>query len=178
MIDNWKKAIILILLCIILFFGVISFLTRLILGPRPPRPEITRAEFNIRLEYELYGERIVIEDTIIAEFDGFSSDTGIMEWFRTWRLRLASNRRAEHLLLRHLDDGRRIYYHLGGAGYYMGDTSGNRNPSEFNHVFIVERGRNTSIGNRRGLTHQELLDEFGIQLISWEYDPPITNRFR
>lgn len=41
-------------------------------------------------------------------------------WYRTWRLHLASDKRAQQLLLHELDDGRKIYYHFGGAGFYMG----------------------------------------------------------
>ena len=177
-----KIVIIIIVGIVVLFWGVIMILSRMLLGPRPPRPEITRGEFDFRLEYEVNGERIVIEDTIIVQFDGFSADSGSMAWFPTWRLHLASNRRARHLLLLELEDGRRIYYHLVSPGhYYMGDVSGNRRPRKdsFNSVFYVERRRDTSIGNRRNLTNEELLSKFGIRLISWEWehDPPIENNF-
>ena len=69
-------------------------------SPSIPTPEITSGEFPFRIEYELNGEFHVIEDIVIAEFDGFSADSGSMAWFRTWRLHLASDRRAQHLLLR------------------------------------------------------------------------------
>jgi len=36
----------------------------------PPEPEITYGEFPFRLEYEIDGERFVIEDVVIVEFMG------------------------------------------------------------------------------------------------------------
>ena len=46
------------------------------LQPNPPRPEITFREFPFRLEYEINGERKIIKDTLICQFDGFGSDEG------------------------------------------------------------------------------------------------------
>ena len=55
-----------------LVFLVVSMLPLFIISigaPAPPAPEITYGEFPFRLEYEIEGERFVIEDTLIAEFD-------------------------------------------------------------------------------------------------------------
>ena len=70
----------------------------------PPKPGITYGEFPFRLTYELNGEIKVIEDTIIAEFDGFSTPTsaGI---YRVWKTRLKSgNERLTLLDLRPLNE--------------------------------------------------------------------------
>ena len=163
---------------VVIWLGIHILGGYLLLGSRPPAPSITRGEFDFRLEYEMNGERIVIEDTIIVEFDGFSTDAGAMAWYRTWRLHLASDRQAEHLLLLVLDDGRRMYYNLGNPNYYMSDMSVEWSPPYFNGVFIIQPGMNTSRENREGLTHVALYEDFGIRLISWEHDPPITNTFR
>ncbi len=64
----------------------------------------------------------MIEDTIVALFDGFSADAGSMAWYRTWRLHLASDRRSRNILLDELEDGRRIYYVPESANYFMGDV--------------------------------------------------------
>ena len=173
------KGLIIVVLVVVFIWVGMRILSAILLGPRPPRPAITRSEFDFRLEYELDGERIVVEDTIIALFDGFSADSGSMAWFRTWRLHLASDRRAQHLLLRELEDGRRIYYGLGAAGYYMGE-SGSRELgiwTPFNAPILVETsgsptGSHSSVGGPEGL-----YNDFGIRLISWEHDPPIENSF-
>lgn len=61
----------------------------------------------------------MIEDTIVALFDGFSADAGSMAWYCTWRLHLASDRRSRNILLDELEDGRRIYYVPESANYSM-----------------------------------------------------------
>lgn len=38
--------------------------------PNPPQPTIKHGQFPFRLEYELNGQRKIIEDTLICEFDG------------------------------------------------------------------------------------------------------------
>lgn len=120
--SNRNKILIIIVVTAVFHLGTNAVLSRIILGPKPPRPEITRGEFDFRLEYEVDGERIVIEDTIVALFDGFSADAGSMAWYRTWRLHLASDKRSRNILLDELEDGRRIYYVPESANYFMGDV--------------------------------------------------------
>ena len=170
------------MLIVVLVWMVIRIIGAILLGPKPPRPEITQGEFNFRLEYELNGEIIVIEDKIIAQFNGFSADTGSMAWFRTWKLHLASNRRTRNILLKELEDGRRIYYVVESANYFMGDLQTeietNYNWYPFNGV-TIEYPPNIipEIGARFINGLQDLYDRFGIRLISWEHDPPIENNF-
>ena len=168
------------LLLLIPVISTIIFFISTITSPSPPRPEITRGEFEFRLEYEIDGEIVIIEDTMIAEFAGINHFS-VNGKYRRWNLSLASDRRREHLLLLELEDGRRIYYNLAAPGYLMGETVGTRHPNvfdPFNAVFIVERGVNPSRGSRRSVGGPDgLYNQFGIRLISWEHDPPIENRF-
>ena len=47
-------------------------------------PEIRYGEFPFRLEYEINGERFVIEDTVICEFDGIGWNEAQGK-FRKWK---------------------------------------------------------------------------------------------
>lgn len=145
----------------------------ILLSPAPPKPEITYGEFPFRLEYELNGERKVVEDTLICEFDGFGMDEGRGK-FRRWKERFASGN--EEVLLLKVDVSKKIYYQVGGAYYYMGDMP---EATGFKHEFP-----NASIEQRRdNLTSdstifaEDLFSEFGIKLISWDYTQPIINTF-
>ncbi|EME8163382.1 hypothetical protein [Enterococcus faecium] len=180
--SNRNKILIIIVVIAEFHLGTNAVLSRIILGPKPPRPEITRGEFDFRLEYEVDGERIVIEDTIVALFDGFSADAGSMAWYRTWRLHLASDRRSRNILLDELEDGRRIYYVPESANYFMGDVQKEREPNPnwypFNGVTIeYPRNKTPEIGAKFISGLEDLYDRFGIRLVSWEHDPPIENRF-
>ncbi|WP_052487863.1 hypothetical protein [Gordoniibacillus kamchatkensis] len=143
------------------------------LEPNPPRPEITHGEFPFRLEYDINGERKVIQDTLICEFDGFGADEGRGK-YRRWKERLASGN--ERVALAKVTDKMEIYYSPGSAKYYMDDLS---DSGEYEHyfpdaLFIEKRGGITTTG----IVHaDELYDKYHIKLISWNYTPPIKNSF-
>ncbi|MCQ4936305.1 hypothetical protein [Anaerotignum propionicum] len=52
-----------------LYFGISSM-------PDPPVPKITHGEFPFRLEFEIDGKTVVVEDTLICEYDGVGMDEG------------------------------------------------------------------------------------------------------
>lgn len=71
------------------FLGInLSIYLDTLLQPNPPKPAIKYGEFPFKLEYELNGELIVIEDTLICEYDGIKMVGGQKE--RSWTSRLAS----------------------------------------------------------------------------------------
>jgi len=59
-----------------------------VLSPDPPKPVVRYGEFPFRLEYEVDGERFVVEDTIICEFDGITVD--MSGKYLEWNMRLLS----------------------------------------------------------------------------------------
>lgn len=162
-------------LIIIVFFTLQWFgiYTGIKLLPDPPSPEITYGEFPVRLEYEINGQRMVIQDTLICEYDGIGSDEGRGK-YRKWKKRLASGNQRMTLLK--VDNTKEIYYTPGSANYYMGDLD---NAKDYKHSFpdaaIIENdGRITSDGI---ISSDELLSKYNIKLISWDYSQPITNNF-
>ncbi|MEX1029266.1 MAG: hypothetical protein WDZ91_04370 [Paenibacillaceae bacterium] len=125
------------------------------------------------MEYEINGQRKVIEDTLICEFDGFGSDEGRGK-YRKWNQRLASGN--ENITLLKVDDTKEIYYPLGSTDYYMGDLG---KYETFNHIFpnaafIEKDGRITHSGI---ISADQLLKQYNIKLINWDYTSPIKNNF-
>lgn len=168
-------AILLIVLIIIAFFTLpwLGLYTGIQLLEDPPDPEITCGEFPFRLEYEINGEQMVIQDTLICEYDGIGSDEGRGK-YRKWKKRLASGN--ERITLLKVDSTKEIHYTPGSANYYMGDID---NAKEYKHSFpdasIIESdGRITSYGR---ICADELLNKYNIKLISWDYTQPIKNKF-
>ncbi|WP_236290659.1 hypothetical protein [Paenibacillus allorhizoplanae] len=144
------------------------------LGPNPPRPEITYGEFPFRLEYEINGERKVIQDTLICEFDGFGADEANGK-YRKWKDRLASGN--QRITLLKVDQTKEIYYSPGSPDYYMGDlkdTEGYRHG--FPNALLIER-RDGKFTSNRLIRADELLNKYHINLISWNPSPPIKNNF-
>ena len=78
--------IVLMIACVLVLPWMLLYLG-IAFSPDPPRPEITRGEFPFRLEYEIDGKRVVIEDTLICEFDGFGMNEGAGK-YRKWKGRL------------------------------------------------------------------------------------------
>ncbi len=144
------------------------------LQPNPPEPEITYGEFPFRLVYEINGERKVIEDTLICEYDGIGMNEGQGK-YRKWKERLASGN--ENILLLKVNNTQEIYYNSGPADYYMGDMGeGVTYSHNFPHACQYKKYAN---GNSSYVTisADELFKNYNIKLISWDFTKPIKNNF-
>jgi len=180
---------------IIIAIVIIGFLIIVIVGVywqnrAPLEPEITYGEFPFRFEYEIDGERFVIEDTIIAEFERSVRGDMTTQAARRWQTTLMNNEGdndplgGSGFLLREKEDIT-IIFNPGFATYFMGDIdAGIRGRSENNND--VRSGPNITVRNPnftpilttiRVEDAHELLAEHGIILISWEYTPPVENSF-
>lgn len=180
---NVKKKVIfsmiivalLIVLIIIAFFTFpwLGMYTGIKLMPNPPRPEIIYGEFPFSLEYEINGQRIVIQDTLICEYDGIGLNEAQGK-YRKWKEHLVSGN--QKILLLKVDDSKEIYYDPGNARYYMGDLKSNEGyEHNFPNAMIAEKKGGT-ISNSI-INADELLNKYNIKLISWKYSKPITNNF-
>lgn len=174
------KTKILVILCVPLLLALafvaylaVPWLISIQSEPNPPHPEITYGEFPFRLEYEINGERKVIQDTIICEYDGIGSNIGQGK-YRKWKQRLASGN--ENITLLKVDETKEIYYPDGGADYYMDDMGEYESfePIFPNAAIFETDGRSTHSGI---ISAEELLKQYNIKLISWEVSPPIKNSF-
>ena len=140
------------------------------LSPNPPRPEITYGEFPFRLEYSVGEEVFVVEDTFIAQFDGFGQNEGVGK-YRRWVGWLAN---GGGTMVHVLTDGHwDMYITVGNAQYYMNDQLHPwPNPLSPN-IIDVFTGR--GLYNPR---REELIEKHQIELINWEFSDPIVNSFR
>jgi len=141
------------------------------LGPNPPRPTITYGEFPFRLEYEINGEVVVVEDTVICKFDGFRINTDGKSL--QWKQYLASNKREDSVLLLKADIATKIYYTVGAAMYYM---DADKYLPEYS---IVRYDAIYVTNNGSGLVSAEkLFNNYGIRIISFEPSERIKNTFK
>ena len=87
-----KKIIIVLLISVVSVLAVFKILSvleffSLFIEQKPP--QITEGEFPFVVEYEIDGERYIIEDTVVCSFDGYDHSA----WFakpRTWNEHLKS----------------------------------------------------------------------------------------
>jgi hypothetical protein len=139
------------------------------LQPDPPKPQVTYGEFQVRLEYEIDGQKKVIEDTLICKFNGIGSDEGRGK-FRKWKQHLKSNGKSEFTLLK-INDESAITFSPGSAEYYMGDSEDTENDSSFPDAILEE------VSGFRFIYAKQLFNDYKIKLLKWEADPPIENTF-
>ena len=169
-----KRLIIVLIGFLILIWIGIRVLSYVILGPKPPRPEITRGEFDFRLVYEIDGERFVAEDTLIVEYVGTGWDAGAGH-FNKWDSYFKSG--SDGIIELFRDESERIFMDIPRyltPRYLMGE----RYLSPIRHL-IRRVGLNDSTipSSRLTLLEDELLSEYGIEIVIWEHDPPIVNSF-
>lgn len=140
----------------------------------PAKPEIVREEFSFTLVYNINGERKVIEDTLICEFDGIGVDEARGK-YRKWKSKLASGGTNIILWENEGEVKEEIYYNYAPPGYYMGDPDF-KNGNKSNYSDIVLRKESSDI-DEEFISEKKLLQKYNIEIISWECEEPIKNVF-
>ena len=156
------------------------------LPPNPPRPTVKYGEFPLRLEYEIGGERKVLEDILICEFNGFKVVQPGSDKVRDWKSHLSSGNARLTLGVIH---GIEVYcfpmaFDRGLGSIYMGDGKYAPNVYQdddseiFPYIWKTSKyEENSNMGSTR-LFADKLWEEFKIRLISWEIAEPIQNSFK
>jgi hypothetical protein len=172
----FKIAIIIVIIMVLVVFAIVVLPWLMIaLGsvfmPKPPEPQIKYGEFPFRLEYEINGEKFVVEDTVICEYDGIGWNEGTGK-HRKWKEYLASNGEKGVLLL--TDTTRKIYCFVGSARYYMGDENYPEERPLTPRIYDIKLDDN----DMSIFTQNELRGKYNIKLVSWEFSEPIENSFK
>lgn len=158
-------------------------------------PRITRGEFPFVFEYELNGERFLIEDTIVCEFEGYDIYTNSFATFgypysRRWDMSLENGSDEKRVLIRFEDNSRSVFkkrqintyswvsVYFGSADYYMGESDSSKwYPciSYFEEYVVIPRYLSNTKSTE--LTNEQLEELFGIKIIRFEFSEPIENTF-
>ena len=187
------KNILIPLLVFVVIFGIFSpFMSPMDCSTYTPYilintvPEIKYGEFPFRLEYEINGQAIVIEDTIICKHNGHSGGN----WWSNWNASLTSGEQEKfswtmynQAIYLKIDDVNNICFLLGSADHYMGlykfyNVLGNEHDYDSYQVRafqIVGSDFPVSATGAQLISDDELLNKYGIRIISWEPSPPIEN---
>lgn len=175
-----KKVFCIFAVCIILgllymcIVPWVSIFIGTLLLEQPAKPEIEREEFSFTLIYKIGGETKMVNDTLICEFDGIGVDEGRGK-YRKWKSKLASGN--TNIILWEKEGGsEKIYYNYAPPGYYMGDPDdaggNNSNASDV----ILEKNLNDS-REQIFISEKRLLQKYDIEIVSWDCEEPIENKF-
>lgn len=139
-------------------------------GKKPPDPKITYMEFPFMLSYKLNGEIITIEDSYVCEYQGVKYNKGY-GYHRTWTGYIKSSN--DDLLLITEDNERKIYCLVGDPQYYMNEdlyelTDFTTSPH------LIAREKDGTTPTRPKLSTEEICDYYNIELLDWDFSPPLT----
>ena len=190
-----KKIIIGLLIAVVsvlAVFKVLSALEFLSLFIEQKPPQITEGEFPFVVEYEIDGERYIIEDTVVCSFDGYDHSA----WFakpRTWNEYLKSGDEDKRIILHEennysvltlgrLNEQSRVVLNYGSGAYYMGDKTNSRSMIYAKPFFYYSEkyktDEKTTYNTGEKLSEKELEKHFGIKIIRFEFSKPIKNKFK
>ena len=153
-------------------------------------PEIKEHEFPFCIEYSIGDKTYVINDTIICEYNGLTSEYGHHSPIRDWRRKLKStnDEYTDLLIVKEYDKQSFVknrtnhcvylFIGMGSAAYYMGEKQYKNTEKP---CFYIEECFFDSSGKYSAekivLTEKQLNDYFDIQIIQFNFSKPIKNRY-
>ena len=154
-------------------------------------PQITEGEFPFVFEYELNGQRYLIEDTVVCRYDGYdlSNLFPFILYSRRWFESLKSGEEEKRMIIEFdentesaLVSGRvniesRVHLFYGSGGYYLGDPEDADRGPKIRYTEKYQTGTKESTITGTDLSYEQLEELFGIKVIRFEFSSPIENTF-
>ena len=145
-------------------------------GSQVPRPEVEEGRFNLTLTYEHNGEIKKLSGVYVCEYDGVAWWDINADPYVNWKTHLEGELNTESVSVCTTEDGGEILITLQlYPEYFMGDPEcADFEPLVRAELFYYE-GENGTISE--SFDDAELIAEYGVRVISFEYDEPIENVF-
>ncbi len=182
-----SKVFMLVFCCVVFILMVWATITAVFFHGFEPRPRIDSGEFPFKVVYEIKGDKITIEDSIIVKYKGTDHNMDRLSPYK-WVSHFESGReKSKHLndLIGEnglvlfediLEDGKAcvVVMNLGINPYYMGYLSDGYIPG---NVFIATY----DLENKDGVDYHfstfdeaDLYDIYGFKIIETEFSNPIN----
>ncbi len=126
---------------VLVILGIILITLLALLYRLTAKPAMIRyGEFPFKLVYELNGNEVTIEDTVICEFGGMRF--GSNGWWRKWEGHLASGKEVKfaqdyNAISLMLDTTNEVFFFLDSPRYYMGDVRNIATWIDITRAFII-----------------------------------------
>ena len=156
--------------CILIVLVILS-LSLTSCGLSVPRPEIKEGRFNISVTYEYNGEIKTVTGVYVCEYEGVTWYNVNRDPFVNWKESFEGDIKYGGILpICNTDDGGEIFISLLlYPEYFMGD------PDYADYTPII---RAELWYPDEQIDDAERIAEYGVELISYEYDEPIENTFK
>ena len=159
-----------------------------------PAPQITEGEFPFVLEYEMNGERYLIEDTVVCTYDGYDMSNNFaifgFPYSRSWDASLKSGDESKRLFIElepntesvlvkgRINTESRVILYYGSGGYYLGDPEDTERVPCINYVEKYKASEKVIHHEVAPLSNDQLEKLFAIKIIRFEFSEPIKNTFK
>ena len=166
---------------ITVFLLVLTLTLSSCLGPDPKKPEVTYGEFPFTLIYEINGETITVEDTLVIKYKGVGANEGVgkyNKWDRYLKSEMSGGymRHNVRLFQGFLENGSSatIFLELGSCEYYMGLQE---DRLYYYHTDMKPGDIAILSSEYNGpLSEETLYNDYGIKIIKKELSPPINTK--
>ncbi len=156
------------LVCAILVIFILLNITSC--GLTVPRPEIKSGRFDISVTYEYNGELKTVSGVYVCEYDGIVWWTVNEGPYVNWKTHLEGELNTETISVCTTDDGGEILITLLlYPQYFMGDPE---------YADFTPIARAEIFYEDREIDDVDIIAEYGVKLIGYEYDEPIQNSFK
>lgn len=137
-------------------------------------PWVRRGEFDFKIEYKVYDEIYEYKGTMVCKFEGFRIGGGNRrrQWSKSYK-NLHGDIVEENILYEL--DNHKIVLVLYKEEYFMSDPDETYSDEELYFVSVIEIDTGYSLYNCE--EEDEIFQECGFEVISWECDPPIENKY-
>ena len=167
-------ALFIIIICLITTGCGTSKFGGAITGTQPLNdPKITYGEFPFEITYMINNETITVKDVYVCEYVG-----AFWDWnrghFREWKGYVKNTNESSLLITEDAD--RKIYCFVGSAEFYMDDEEYPEQKPLSPRVFDVEKNDNIN-AEIMFFSSEEIMQYYGIKIISWNFSEPIINSF-
>ena len=160
-----KKIFVAIIALLLLSIGLTSC------GFGVPRPEVKEGRFNITVTYEYNGEVKEASGVYVCEYDGVNWWDINADPYANWKESYEGDIQDDGIIpICNTDDGGEIFISLlMYPEYFMGD------PEHAESTPIV---RAEIFYDDRQIDDADVIAEYGVKLIDFEYDKPIENTYK
>ena len=159
-----------------LCFLIASLLLSLCLtscGLTMPRPEVQEGQFDVSVTYEVGGETKTLDLVYVCDYDGVKMSLEGTR-YRAWNGHFEGYEDGDVIEILKTDDGSRIVLNISVyAEYFMGEPES----TDFYPEARIERIYFEDGIEMIDYDEELITEEYGIRIISIDYDEPIENSF-
>lgn len=146
-----------------------------------PAPKIKEGRFNFSITYEQWGEAKTVSGVYVCEYAGRSFTLEGGDFTRDWTGHIEGVENLHEtfnaaVCLHTTDDGGEVLLDLSlSAAYFMGEPY--LADAVIEPVLFLVYSSEDNLSSTQSGDKDEILELYGLEIVDYQYDPPIENSF-